>query len=116
MGTLTELILTTVVCLVAPLVTVCLPLHSRVCGTEIKSGSSLLGFQNASGRRFCSVRTLVWPAGARLDSAGSDRGGGGSSPRRARRVRAGGGLDGVAQRAVARGHSCPTLGCVRQPG
>jgi hypothetical protein len=52
MDTLTELILTTVVCLVAPLVIVCLPLLSRVCGTEIESESSLFGFQNAPGRRF----------------------------------------------------------------
>src|ERR671910_1143591 len=68
--------------------------------------------------RGVSVLYMGWfgPRGARIDSAGSGRGGGGSAARRARRDGGGSGADGAAQRAVARGKCCPALGCVRPPG
>ena len=52
---------------------------------------------DAPARRLGAVCGLVRPSGARLDSAGPDRGGGGSPARRARRDRAGGGADGAAR-------------------
>ena len=62
---------------------------------------------NASARRLCSIRGLVRPARAGLDSVGPDRGGGGSAAPRARRDRGGGSADGAAQCAAARGYGCP---------
>src|ERR687890_1150754 len=71
---------------------------------------------DAPARGFGAVYGLVRPPGARIDSAGSGRGDGGSAARRARRDRGGGGADGAAQRTVARGKCCPALGRVRPPG
>jgi hypothetical protein len=50
-GALTELILATIIGVVAPLTTVCRPLLSSVCGTDIKREAPLLGFQNLGAPR-----------------------------------------------------------------
>jgi len=69
---------------------------------------SMLG---TPGRSFGAVYGLVWPAGARLDSAWSGRGGGGSVARRARRDGVGG-ADGALLSVLLHGVSAALISAV----
>jgi len=71
---------------------------------------------HAPGPGFGPLHGLVRSSGACLYSAWFDRRGRGPAPRRARRDRDGRGLDGVAERVLARSHRRSALGRVRPPG